>query len=88
MRFLPLNQVLHVVRLEDVLDEVVKSVRADEPLGRSRVYEDAVDLVALDEVEGVKGLALDRVPGVVDEVQRLVVVGLIVVVGRFRDEVP
>ena len=66
MRFLPLNQVLHVVRLEDVLDEVVKSVRADEPLGRSRVYEDAIDFVALDEVEGVKGLTLDRVPGVVD----------------------
>ena len=47
-----------MVRLEDVLDEVVKSVRADEPLGRSRVYEDAIDFVALDEVEGVKGMVL------------------------------
>ena len=81
-----------MIRLEDVLDEVVKSVRADEPLGRSRVYEDAIDFVALDEVEGVEGVVLDGVPGVVDEVQRvviIVVVGLVVVVvGRVRDEVP
>ena len=50
----PFHQVLHAVRLEDVVNNVIQSVRADQAFGRTRVYEDAIDLLVLHEVERVE----------------------------------
>ena len=52
--FVPLHQVVHVVRLKDVVDDVVQRVRADQAFGRTRVYEDAIGLLVLHEVERVE----------------------------------
>ena len=67
--FVPFHQVVHAVRLEDVVDDVVQRVRADQAFGRTWVYEDAIDLLVLHEVERVE----------------LVVVSLVVDQCRFRD---
>ena len=77
---MPFDVVVHVGRSKNVFDDVVQGVGAHEAFGRSRVDEDAVHLVALHEVESVKGVT---VLGVVDEVCVVLLgVGVDVVVRR------